>query len=334
MWLCCARSVRVQFLRRPWLALLYACTFGCFFVGWLSDAFLLPSLVPASSVPSRRPHSSEQQPRSPPGVSKDMSTLLKLYCTVGLFGGHRLYTREPLIALLYSATFGLLGLGWLSDAFQLAYLLDRANHPRAYERYSLFTAYQLLLPPFGLLGLPHFYLGNRERGWWFAATAGLLGLGVLHDVFTLPTQVREANEAYAEAQTDDDVTDADSTAGHPSPYRQRAPGLPSGHRAGRDGVGAAVYGPPRCVACMQAAINTVFLDCGHSVFCIDCAKTFVDFARDSDAAADSGGVSSSRGTRGGSSGSGTPLMSTGTLSLPCAICRHDIREIKQIYTST
>ena len=125
-----------------------------------------------------------------------MSTLLALYCALGVLGAHRLYCGEGWVALLYLLSFGLLGMGTISDAFQLAYLLDRAQHPQAYERYSLFTAYQLLLPPFGLLGLHQFYIGRRDRGWWYAATVGLLGLGVVRDVFTLPTQVREANEAY------------------------------------------------------------------------------------------------------------------------------------------
>ena len=279
-----------------------------------------------------------------------MPTLLKLYFTLGLFGAHRLYTCEPYIALLYLCTLGLWGVGAVTDLFQLAYLLDRAQHSTAYEKYSLFTAYQLLVPPFGLLGFHHFYLGNGQRGWWYAATGGMLGVGVLHDVLTLPTQVREANEAHVAQQVGeeevraqsalDSPTDRDlSSAPFPRPVRtggsSSSSSFSASYRGARAALSAAVYGsasssPPRCIACMVADINTVFLDCGHSVFCIECAKTFVEFARDN--AGDGGGEA----TRGGGPTVFSTITSTtlptsaSTPSLPCPICRREAREIKQI----
>ena len=268
-----------------------------------------------------------------------------LYCSLGLLGAHRLYCGEPWIALLYLLSFGLLGFGALSDSFQLTYLLDRAQHPLAYERYSLFTAYQLLLPPFGLLGLHQFYLGRNDRGWWYAATVGALGLAVLRDVFTLPTQVREANEEFTAHQLraeDAEVSSNVSVASSSLPFP--LPSLASYRRA-RAALSAAVQGPPRCVACMQAPINTVFLDCGHSVFCIQCAHTFVDFAHAHAEGADtqqaSGGntrggqrTGGGGGGRGRASSSSASLLPSPAVSLPCAICRSEIREIKQIYVSS
>ena len=312
--------------------------------GWLSDAVLLPSLV-ASTPPPLPPlpvPSSDDRPVSSPALPsppKDMATLLKLYLTLGLFGAHRLYTCEPYIALLYLATFGLLGLGWLSDAFQLAYLLDRAEHPWAYEKYSLFTAYQLLLPPFGLLGLHQFYVGRGDRGWWYAATGGLLGLGVLRDVFTLPLQVREANEGHSHQQLQVPDSPPFSPVARPPDSPRRS--LTASYRGARAALSAAVYGSPRCVACMLAPINTVFLDCGHSVFCLDCARQFVDFQRSSEGATregaaavhparggDSSGSGGSGGSVGGSAGPGS--SPTFIPLLPCPICRRGAREIKQI----
>ncbi len=58
-------------------------------------------------------------------------------------------------------------------------------------------AYALGLSPFGLLGLHHCYLGN----WFFAVTytltLGLLGVGWLVDLFTMPLLVRRARERPA-----------------------------------------------------------------------------------------------------------------------------------------
>ena len=312
--------------------LLYCCTAGGFVVGWLSDAFLIPAMLPPTPLSALSAPSPAAQPLSLSSVPsssqqarpvKDMATLLKLYLTCGLLGLHRLYTDEPDVALLYLMSGGLLGLGTLSDAFQLAYLLDRSNHPDAYDRYSLFTAYQLLIPPFGLLGLHQRYIGKTALAWLYAATAGLLGLGLLYDVCTLPKQVREANARHAAASqqqrqqglvvtaplTPDELSSLTSSSAQPR--------------------GKVVYAAPRCVVCLRSAINTVFLNCGHSVFCLDCAKSFVDSRRREEGARQAEQAAGAAGA----SGSVWQLASS-TLTLPCPICRAPVREIKQIYVSS
>ncbi len=50
---------------------------------------------------------------------------------------------------------------------------------------------------FGLLGIHHFYLGKIGRGVLWLLTGGLLGIGVLVDLFTLPSQVRQVNAQRA-----------------------------------------------------------------------------------------------------------------------------------------
>jgi len=61
-----------------------------------------------------------------------------------------------------------------------------------------------------------------------------------------------------------------------------------------------LYRSPRCVACLDDPINTIFLDCGHSCMCKKCA---FDFMR----------------TTGGDGF--------------CPICRAEVRQAKQIYVT-
>ncbi|WP_430783136.1 TM2 domain-containing protein [Actinoplanes sp. G11-F43] len=45
----------------------------------------------------------------------------------------------------------------------------------------------------GGLGIHQFYLGKTVRGVIYLFTLGILGIGLLIDLFTLPSQVREVN---------------------------------------------------------------------------------------------------------------------------------------------
>lgn len=45
----------------------------------------------------------------------------------------------------------------------------------------------------GVAGLQHFYLGKPVRGIIWLLTWGLLGVGTLIDLFTLPGQTRDVN---------------------------------------------------------------------------------------------------------------------------------------------
>lgn len=69
---------------------------------------------------------------------------------------------------------------------------------RTLVRYNLSVAYILwLFSGFGALGLHRFYLGKFGTGLLWMMTGGLGGIGGIYDLFTLPSQVREANIAYA-----------------------------------------------------------------------------------------------------------------------------------------
>lgn len=62
------------------------------------------------------------------------------------------------------------------------------------EQKSVGVAYLLWLF-FGTFGAPSFYLGKTGRGVSMLLTLGWLFVGLFVDLFTLPRQVREVNEA-------------------------------------------------------------------------------------------------------------------------------------------
>ena len=49
----------------------------------------------------------------------------------------------------------------------------------------------------GICGVQHFYLGEIGRGLVWLLTFGLLGIGVIVDLFTLPAQTRRVNAEIA-----------------------------------------------------------------------------------------------------------------------------------------
>ncbi len=63
-------------------------------------------------------------------------------------------------------------------------------------RRNLAVAY-LLLVLFGFLGIHQFYLGRLARGFVYLPTLGVLGLGVIIDLVTLPSQTRTINARRA-----------------------------------------------------------------------------------------------------------------------------------------
>lgn len=59
-------------------------------------------------------------------------------------------------------------------------------------------AYATMLFGFiGIFGIQHFYLGKVGRGVLWLLTLGLLGVGTIIDLFTLPAQTRQVNAQRA-----------------------------------------------------------------------------------------------------------------------------------------
>jgi TM2 domain-containing membrane protein YozV len=64
-------------------------------------------------------------------------------------------------------------------------------------RKSTGTAYFLMLFSFVFVcGLQHIYLGNILRAFVWFFTLGLFGIGLIYDLFTMPSQVRKSNSGY------------------------------------------------------------------------------------------------------------------------------------------
>ncbi|WP_084077516.1 TM2 domain-containing protein [Demequina sp. NBRC 110057] len=65
-----------------------------------------------------------------------------------------------------------------------------------YTPKSLLVAYVLWFF-LGVFGIHHFYLGKIGRGLLYLFTAGIFGIGLLVDLFTLPSQTRTVNAQRA-----------------------------------------------------------------------------------------------------------------------------------------
>jgi TM2 domain-containing membrane protein YozV len=62
------------------------------------------------------------------------------------------------------------------------------------SRKEIGVAYALMLfSLIGVCGIQHFYMGKVGRGFLWLITFGLLGIGLLIDLFTLPQQIKNIN---------------------------------------------------------------------------------------------------------------------------------------------
>lgn len=89
-------------------------SFGVFFVGWIVDFFLIPSMDDEAS-------------RRFAAGPFDYNVAWLLLTFVGVFGGHRFYMGKWLTGLLYVPTAGLFGLGWLYDFWTLNQQISELN---------------------------------------------------------------------------------------------------------------------------------------------------------------------------------------------------------------
>ena len=89
-------------------------------------------------------------------------------------------------------TVGLLLIGWIIDLFLIPGMARRAD--RRYQAGPLdYTLAWILLTFLGVFGLHRFYLGKWITGIIYLLTGGLVGLGLLYDLWTLNGQVSEMN---------------------------------------------------------------------------------------------------------------------------------------------
>ena len=110
----------------------------------------------------------------------------------GFLGAHRFYFGKPITGTLYFFTLGLLGVGWVIDLLLIPGM-SRSAERRFRSGPCDYTVAWLLLTFLGVFGVHRFYLGKWLSGIVYLLTAGLFGLGVLYDYWTLNDTVSEQN---------------------------------------------------------------------------------------------------------------------------------------------
>ena len=102
----------------------------------------------------------------------------------GFMGAHRFYFGKPITGTIWFFTLGLLGIGWIIDLFLIPGMARRADF--RYQAGPLdYTLAWVLLTFLGIFGIHRFYMGKWITGILYFFTAGLLGIGLLYDLWTL-----------------------------------------------------------------------------------------------------------------------------------------------------
>lgn len=99
---------------RPISATIYFFTLGLFFIGWLIDLFLIPGMD----------RDADLRFTSGP-VDYNVTWILLTF--LGIFGVHRMYMGKWLTGILYLATGGLFGVGYIYDYWTLNDQLSEVN---------------------------------------------------------------------------------------------------------------------------------------------------------------------------------------------------------------
>jgi TM2 domain-containing membrane protein YozV len=110
----------------------------------------------------------------------------------GFTGAHRFYFGKQITGTIWFFTLGLLGIGWLIDLFLIPGM-DRAADERYHAGPYSYDAAWLLMGFLGVFGAHRFYLGKWITGLLYLVSGGLLGLGLLYDLWTLNGQIDELN---------------------------------------------------------------------------------------------------------------------------------------------
>ncbi len=111
----------------------------------------------------------------------------------GFTGSHRSYYGKPVTGTIWFFTGGLLLIGWIIDLFFIPGMAGLAD--LRYQAGDLdYTVAWILLTFLGIFGIHRFYMGKWITGILYLLTGGLLGLGLLYDLWTLNGQVSEINQ--------------------------------------------------------------------------------------------------------------------------------------------
>lgn len=179
------------YMGRTLWGIAYTFTLGFLTIGWLVDLFFIPKFL--------RERNKRITEYGPDKKSVGSAYVVCLFPITGLLGFHHHYLGRHTWGVLYTFTFGLLGLGWLFDVLRLSVLVKRENQKQEQieqPRLYLDDAY-ILCFPLGFLGLHHFYMRRYGWGVLYLLTFGLLGVGWIIDWFRLSCLVNSLNKERA-----------------------------------------------------------------------------------------------------------------------------------------
>ncbi|GIX40640.1 MAG: hypothetical protein KatS3mg129_0373 [Leptospiraceae bacterium] len=125
--------------------------------------------------------------------SKTIGYILWIF---GFLGSHRFYYGKPISGTIYFFTLGLLGIGWIIDLFLIP-SMDREADLKYIPGPIDYNITWILLTFTGYLGLHRFYMRKWISGLLYLLTAGLFGLGIIYDFWTLNEQISEINSKYS-----------------------------------------------------------------------------------------------------------------------------------------
>lgn len=135
----------------------------------------------------------ESNSKSSSSSANDRMIIGYLTWIFGFMGCHRFYFGKPVSGTIYFFSLGLLGIGWLIDAFLIPGM-SREAEGRFKQGYLNYNIAWVLLVFFGLFGLHRLYMGKIFTGIFWLLTGGLLGLGWLYDLWTLNDQLSQLNQ--------------------------------------------------------------------------------------------------------------------------------------------
>ncbi len=102
---------------KPITGTIWFFTLGLFFIGWIVDLFLIPSMD----------RQADRRFRTGP-INFNLTWILLTF--LGIFGAHRLYMGKWITAIIYFFTVGLFGLGLLYDYWTLNEQISVKNMQR------------------------------------------------------------------------------------------------------------------------------------------------------------------------------------------------------------
>ena len=110
----------------------------------------------------------------------------------GFLGAHRFYFGKQITGTIWFFTAGLLLIGWIIDLLLIPGMARRADF-RYQAGHLDYTVAWVLLTFLGVFGIHRFYMGKWVTGIVYLFTGGLVGIGLLYDLWTLNGQVSEIN---------------------------------------------------------------------------------------------------------------------------------------------